>query len=366
MSKRKLRVGIIGCGRFSEPGHALHYKLNPRCEFAAVCDTREEQAQKLAGRFGVKEVYTDAEEMLDRAGLDAVSVCTPTFTHADLVCAAASRGIHVMCEKPFSVSPEEGERMVRACADNGVALHVGFHQRYDRGIGRARKLAAGGDFGACFHAEFRWKGLSTMGNVPVINNVLNLARSAGMSMEGFSPDWRFSDPRIPGGILEVFCHSIDLAVWMFGAPDSVEGVSRMVSAEARKPDHSVALLKYNNGPVVFLTMSARALALWETQDARFLCENGNVMYDTNSNLQSVIPARVTVETGRGLFGSRRPEFIAPDPRPLHNVPHYRKIDNFLLDAMGELPSEEQEYVARGEDGMRADAVIEKIRANSSK
>jgi len=48
MGKKKLRVGIIGCGRFSEPGHALHYKLNPRCEFAAVCDTREEQARKLA------------------------------------------------------------------------------------------------------------------------------------------------------------------------------------------------------------------------------------------------------------------------------------------------------------------------------
>ncbi|MFA6450797.1 MAG: Gfo/Idh/MocA family oxidoreductase [bacterium] len=363
MSKKKLRVGIIGCGRFSEPGHALHYKLNPRCEFVAVCDTREEQARKLASRFGVKQVFSDAEEMLDRAGLDAVSVCTPTFTHADLVCAAASRGIHVMCEKPFSISPEEGARMVNACAENKVALHVGFHQRYDRGIARARELAAGGEYGACFHAEFRWKGLSTMGNVPAINNALNLARRAGMSMEGFSPDWRFSDPRIPGGILEVFCHSIDLAVWMFGVPDSVEGSSRMVSPDARKPEHSVALLKYNNGPVVFLTMSSRALALWETQDARFLCEDGNVMYETNSNLQSLIPARVTVETGRGLFGSRGSVFIPPDLSPLRNIPHYRKIDNFLLDALGELPPEEEPFIARGEAGMKADAIIEKIRGN---
>ena len=206
MGRKKLRVGIIGWDGF-RAGARVALQLNPRCEFAAVCDTREEQARKLAKKFGVKQVFTDAEEMLDRAGLDAVSVCTPTFTHADLVCAAAARGIHVMSEKPFAASPEEGARMVSACAENKVALHVGFHQRYDRGIARARELAAGGEYGACFHAEFRWKGLSTMARA-VDQQRLDLARRAGMSLEGFSPDWRFSDPRIPGGILEVFCHSM--------------------------------------------------------------------------------------------------------------------------------------------------------------
>ncbi len=358
---KKLRVGLIGCGRFSEPGHALHYKLNPKSELAAVCDVKEESARKLASRYGVSDVYSDAVEMLSRAGLDAVSICTPTFTHAELTEAAASRGIHVLCEKPFAVSPEEGEQMVETCAKAGVVLHVGFHQRYDRGIGRVRDLvSAGGALGRCFHAEFRWRGLTTMGNVPVINHALDIARRAGISLESWSPDWRLSDPRIPGGVLEVFCHIIDIAVWMFGAPDGATGDARIVSPEAKKPEHGVTLLKYDGGPDVFLTMSSRALSLWEREDGLFHCESGNVLFETHSNRQSFFPAEVTVETGAGLFGNRRREFVAPDIHPMRNIPHYRKIDNFILDALGELPEEEKPFIARGQAGVEVDRIIRKI------
>ncbi len=364
MGDRKLKVGIIGCGRFSEPGHAVHYRLHPRCEIAAVCDTREEQARKLASRYGVPQVFTSAEEMLDRAGLEAVSVCTPTFTHAELVEAAAARGIHVLCEKPFAASPEEGERMIRACAEARVVLHVGFHQRYDRGIARVRDIVTGGSIGECFHAEFRWSGLTTMGNVPVVNRMVGLAKRAGISTESFSPDWRYSDPRIPGGVLEVFCHIIDLAVWMFGPPDEVEGAARAVTPDASKPDHGVALLKYNEGPLVYLTMSASALALWEREDARFLCATGNVSFVTHSMKQSFLPARVTVESGSGLLGARRNLFIPPDTSPLRNMPHFRKIDNFVLDALGELPPDRERFIARGEAGLNTDRIIAKIRGQA--
>jgi predicted dehydrogenase len=341
----------------------VHYRLNPRCELAAVCDVKEEAARKLASRYGAGRVFTDAEEMLSRGGLDAVSICTPTFTHAELTEAAAARGIHVLCEKPFAASPEEGERMVAACERAGVALHVGFHKRYDRGIARARELVTAGALGRCFHAEIRWGGLSTMGNVPIVNRAMELAKRAGMPLESFSPDWRFSDPRIPGGILEVFCHIIDLAVWMFGAPDEAAGDARVVSPDAKKPEHGVALLKYAGGPDVFLTMSSRALALREREEGLFHCEDGNVMFGTHSMKQSFLPADVTVETGGGLFGARRREFIPPDTRPLRNMPHYRKIDNFILDALGELPAEELPFIARGQAGVEVDKIIKDLTTN---
>ena len=129
MTEGRLKTGLIGCGRFAEPGHAIYYKLNNRSDFTAVCDKREDAAKALARKYGVPKVFTDADEMLDTAGLEAVSICTPTFTHAELVEAAASRGIHVLCEKPFATSVEEGERMVQACEKASVVLHVGFHQR---------------------------------------------------------------------------------------------------------------------------------------------------------------------------------------------------------------------------------------------
>jgi predicted dehydrogenase len=360
MGHKKLRVGIIGCGRFAGPGHAPYYFLNRRSELAAACDINIESARALAGRYGVKNVYADAGQMLDRAGLDAVSVCTPTFTHAELTEAAAARGIHVLCEKPFAASVAEGERMISACRERGVALHVGFHMRYDPGIARARELAAGGGCGACFHAEFHWRGLTTMGNVPLVNKSIEIAKSLGLSTEKFSPDWRLKDPRIPGGVLEVFCHLIDLSLWMFGEPDSVEGDARIISPGARKPEHVAALLKYDKGPMVYLTMSSRTLALWESHRAEFNCEKGNIKYETNSQRQSFFPARVTVETGRGLLGSRKTIPPAVASNPAMNAPHYHKINNFILDALGELPADEEKFIARGEAGLAVDRVIGKI------
>ncbi len=355
----KLRVGLIGCGRFAEPGHAVYYRLNPRADFRAVCDMREDAARKLAGKYGVPNVFTDAEEMMD-SGLDAVSICTPTFTHAPLLEAAAARGIHVMCEKPFSISVEEADSMIAACAGAGVKLHVGYHMRCDRGISRVRDFIRGGEYGDCFHADIRWHGLSTMGNVPMVNRGLEIARMLGMSLEGFSPEWRLHDPRIPGGILEVFCHILDIALWIFGEPDGVEGDARIISGESEKPEHATVMLHYSDGPSVFLNMSSRTLSLREKQQGRFNCTGGNIIYETSSVRQTALPARVTVETDNGLLGSRRTLAPAFDARPARNLPHYRKIDNFLLDAMGELPPEEEKHVARGEDARAVDGIIQSI------
>jgi predicted dehydrogenase len=360
MKHKKLRTGLIGCGRFSVPGHAVYYKLNPLSEFAAVCDMREDYARKVAGRFGVRNVYTNYLEMMDKERLDAVSVCTPTFTHAELTHAAAERGINVLCEKPFATSPDEGRGMVDICREKGVVLHVGFNKRYDRGIGKARQLATGGEYGKCFHGEFKWHGLSTFGTVPLMNNIVRAISAFGYNMEDFSPDWRLSDPRIPGGVLEVFCHIVDLALWCFGMPDEICGDALKISPEAAKPDHVAALLKYRSGAAVYLTMSNKALALSESESGLFQCERGNINYATNSTAQTFFPAPVTVETGGGLAGRRRklsPELVG---NPLLNMPHYRKINNFLLDILGELPPEEAETVPRGESGVAVDKIIRKI------
>jgi predicted dehydrogenase len=360
MTDKKLKVGLIGCGRFAEPGHAVYYKVNPRCEFAAVCDSNIDAAKALARKYGVPRSFDNAEQMLEEAALDAVSVCTPTFTHASLVEAAASRGVHVLCEKPFSASVEDARRMISACENNNVRLHVGFHMRYDRGLIRTKDLMDSKTYGDCFHAEFRWRGLTTMGNVPIVNKGLSLAKLLGFSTEKFSPDWRLKDPRIPGGVLEVFCHLIDLALWMFGEPDKVEGHARAVSPDAEKPELAVALFKYDSGPSVYLTMSSRTLSLWESHEGRFSLTGGNLSYDTNSQKQAGMPARVTVETDSGLMGTRRSLPPSLDPRPAHNLPHYHKIDNFILDALGELPDEEDRLVARGKDGLAVDAIIREI------
>jgi predicted dehydrogenase len=64
MTDKKLKVGLIGCGRFAEPGHAVYYKVNPRCEFAAVCDSNIDAAKALARKYGVPRAFDNAPRSL--------------------------------------------------------------------------------------------------------------------------------------------------------------------------------------------------------------------------------------------------------------------------------------------------------------
>lgn len=284
--------------------------------------------------------------------------------HPEHTAMAAQRGIHVMCEKPMSPSPAESQAMIDVCRDNNVKLHLGFHMRCDAGIQRVRDMVQGEKFGACFQAAFEWFGLSTMGNVPAIKNAWKLLGALGVSDKGFSPDWRFEDPRIPGGVMEVFCHIIDLALWFFGEPSDVVAKTQIISNDAKKPEHGVLLFTYPQGRSVFLNMSSQVLSLRESNRAKFNCENGNIIYETNSTRQSFLPGRITIESGRGPLGMRRSAHALPplDKGPAM-FPHYRKIHNFIRDVQGNLDPAEAHIVARGQDGLAVDRIVQKLMAS---
>lgn len=364
-AKKKLRVGLIGCGRFAVPGHAVYYRANPRSDFVAVCDVKEENAEKLAGRFGVKNTFSDYIKMLDEAELDAVSICTPTFTHADITRAAAERGVNILCEKPFAISPEEGRAMIDVCKENNVLLHTGFNKRYDIGIEKARRLVQEGRYGKCFHAEIKWHGLPSFGSIPAVSNVMKLLEDMGLDSESTSPEWRLSDPRIPGGVLEVFCHIVDIALWIFGPPDEIHGSAFRVSDEAQKPEHAAVIFKYQSGPTVFLNMSTKTLSFKESDSGLFECAEGNIRYETHMTRHTFLPARLTLESRAGFFGKRADITPSLFRSPLEILPMYRRIDTFLADVAGGLPEEMQDVVPRGEAGLAVDEIIQEVLRQSS-
>jgi len=89
VKKRKLKVGIIGCGRmgwaFNDDqlvdrpvSHLSGYQKHPRTEVVAICDVDPKKLDQMAKRIGIKGVYTDYKKMLRECPLDIVSICTPT------------------------------------------------------------------------------------------------------------------------------------------------------------------------------------------------------------------------------------------------------------------------------------------------
>ncbi|MGQ9554408.1 MAG: Gfo/Idh/MocA family protein [Anaerolineae bacterium] len=141
------KVGIIGCGRISG-AHAAAYKSNPGYNLVAAADVKPEAARTLADKYGIPAVYTDYREMLASEKLDVVSICTWAGLHAEVTVTAAESGMRgILCEKPMAPSLAEAERMMQACAANGVKLAVGHQHRFDPAWVKGRELIAAGAIG---------------------------------------------------------------------------------------------------------------------------------------------------------------------------------------------------------------------------
>ena len=140
-----ISVGIIGAGIVSRR-HVLACAENPDTRLCAVVDLVEEKAREAAEPYGAA-VYTDYLEMLDAQKPDAVVINLPHGLHEACAVACAQRGVHILLEKPMSVSFASCQRINDAVKENGVLLQVGHPQRYLPYNRKAREIIESGELG---------------------------------------------------------------------------------------------------------------------------------------------------------------------------------------------------------------------------
>src|SRR5690242_3854347 len=108
---KKLRVGIVGCGKIAD-GHAEVVKYLDGADLVAVCDREPLLAEQLAVRFGVPGWYGDLGEMLERERLDVVHITTPPAVHLPLTRQCVAAGAHVFLEKPLAMTAPEARDLI--------------------------------------------------------------------------------------------------------------------------------------------------------------------------------------------------------------------------------------------------------------
>src|SRR5262245_42947439 len=98
----KVRIGVIGTGGMGS-GHCASIDQIEEAELTAVCDIVPDVVQPIAEKHGVP-IFASGEELLDSGLVDAVIIATPHYFHPPLAIRAFERGIHVLSEKPISVT----------------------------------------------------------------------------------------------------------------------------------------------------------------------------------------------------------------------------------------------------------------------
>ncbi len=166
MTRRRIRVGVIGAGRFAVDCHIPGLQAHPHAEVIALCARNHDRVTALAQRFSIPDVYTDYRELLARPDLDAVTVATPDALHYEVTMAALAAGKHVFCEKPLAMSVEEGRAMTTAAENAGLVGMTAFTFRYSHALMTLRRLLSEGVIGAPFHVamQVHWGGLINRGD----------------------------------------------------------------------------------------------------------------------------------------------------------------------------------------------------------
>jgi len=110
---KKIPVVIVGAGNVANGMHLPAWMKIPEVKVVAVCDTNREYAERTAKKWGIPQVYTDFDKLLEEEkGVAIVDLCTPPATHAPLSIKAMKAGFNVVLEKPMAMSIEESKKIL--------------------------------------------------------------------------------------------------------------------------------------------------------------------------------------------------------------------------------------------------------------
>lgn len=222
-----VRYGIVGCAGIGNT-HAEAVEAADGATLVACADLDADAASQFADDHDVPAWYDDVSAMIDDADVDAVSVCTPSGTHADVTVEVAEAGAHVLCEKPLDVYADRMDRMIEACDDAGVTLAGVFQRRFQPSAQRARAAIEEG----------------MLGELVIGDTAVKWFRSQEYYDSG---DWRGTRDMDGGVLLNQAVHDIDRLQWLMGDVESVQAATETRQRDLECETTAALTLRFENG-----------------------------------------------------------------------------------------------------------------------
>jgi myo-inositol 2-dehydrogenase / D-chiro-inositol 1-dehydrogenase len=220
-SAEPVRLAVVGAGRMGR----THLGALARAKGVAAVAVVEPVAavrEELAGA-GLR-VWPSVDELLEQGAIDGAVVAAPTDLHLELVTRLAAAGLPILCEKPCGMRPEETREAVRAAADGGVLLQVGYWRRFVPALVALRERLAAGAFG-----------------VPLL--------ASCWQWDAQPPPASFRE-RSGGILLDMGVHELDQIRWLTGR--ELEEI--VAFATGTDPDTATAFVHVEDGPDAVISL----------------------------------------------------------------------------------------------------------------
>ncbi len=354
---KKLNWGLIGGGAGSQigPAHRLGAQADGNFAFVAgALDHRPDAGRSFAAKLGVAEdrAYGTWQEMLDgernRADrVDLVTVATPNSTHFGITKAFLEAGFHVLCEKPMTMTVEEGEEIVRVAARSGRICAVNYCYSAYPMVREMRAMVRRGDLGAIRL---------------VVTNFSHGHHADAGEADNPRVRWRY-DPRlagVSGQMADCGIHALHLASFITG--DEVEKLSADFAsciADRELEDEAMVCYRTEGGIVGRLWTSAVAVGRQHGLDIQVFGENGGfrwVSEQPNQVMWTPTGGRTQImEKGEaGLSGEAaelsRVAIAHPEGFPL-------AVANIYVDLAATIRGRIRESLPTASDGLRSMAAV---------
>lgn len=147
MNSPKLRIGVVGTGRWATRSHIPGWQRDPRCEVVALADVSRDPLQQAGRDFGVARLATDYRDLIADPDIDVIDVVTGDRAHFEVSMAALAAGKHVLCEKPVHSDFSEVIRAAELADSQGLKTKLGFTFRYAPAVQYAWELIQQGFIG---------------------------------------------------------------------------------------------------------------------------------------------------------------------------------------------------------------------------
>ena len=219
-----IRVAVVGLGKMGL-SHLAMINAHPEVKLDAICDATGYILDVLNKYTGV-QTFTDFRRMLEEIELDAVIIATPSSMHGPMVRAALDKGLHIFCEKPFSLDPNESDELSVLATELGVVNQVGYHYRFVGAFQEVKRLLDKGAIGKVSHVLAEAYG-------PVV-------------MRPKGSTWRTQRTEGGGCLYDYAAHPLNLINWYLGMPNGVGG-SVLNSIFSKETDDEVFGSLYFDG-----------------------------------------------------------------------------------------------------------------------
>ncbi|TDL73620.1 inositol 2-dehydrogenase [Rhodococcus qingshengii] len=318
-----LTVGIIGVGRIGKI-HVDNLKRIPQVRVKSVSDVAIGHLEEWAKEKQIEILTTNYQDILNDPEINAVFICSPTTTHANLIKESASAGKHIFCEKPVSFSVEETEEALEAVEQAGVKLQVGFNRRFDSNFRKIRELVQAGEIGTP-HI------LRITSRDPQPPGIDYIKTSGGLFMDMAIHDFDMARYIMGSEVVEVYANGAVLVDPAIG--------------EAGDIDTAVISLKFANGALGVIDNSRRA-AYGYDQRLEIFGDKGAAQSDNNR--------ANTVEVSTAQHVSKE--------KPLYFF--LERYTQAYIDEVNEFVTaivENKEVICSGRDGLQAERIAKAAR-----